>query len=279
MDKGSNYIISSGKVSLYTSHLEVVIEKNDNAPGYVSFKPVLPAGSGASAHTNWCSVLDLETHDILELMKSMIKKKATEAKKLSPLGKLRRIMQDDWPLNNSSKHEYHRVAKLALIDLANTLEIPKFDHQIKSDIRNDSYFGDITLHSTHFHIVISKDFDGKPVRFRTCDARNDHTGHKNHWCTIEDLYNEKVSGSDRAALEENIATSPTIYTMKRLIKNAMNPLKQIVTTHPKNNSNVVVTYDDKKLLIKATYKDNGEEIEMTDAIKLHLQHDIDSFAI
>lgn len=48
------------------------------------------------------------------------------------------------------------------------------------------------------------------------------------------------------------------------------------TTHPKNSFDVTVTFDEDFRLVNATY-DDGEDVELNDVIKSHLQADIDFF--
>lgn len=51
----------------------------------------------------------------------------------------------------------------------------------------------------------------------------------------------------------------------------------ITTSHPKNNSDVTVTFDENHAVIGAVYADNGEEVDITPSIKSHLQADVDKF--
>ena len=53
----------------------------------------------------------------------------------------------------------------------------------------------------------------------------------------------------------------------------MNTLK---TTHPKNNQDVIISFDEELIIISATYTD-GEEVEMTDVVKSHFEQDLFMF--
>ncbi|APE04065.1 hypothetical protein BM526_19030 (plasmid) [Alteromonas mediterranea] len=53
--------------------------------------------------------------------------------------------------------------------------------------------------------------------------------------------------------------------------------KTFETTHPKNSHNVIVEYDANLRLVNATYED-GEDVDLTDVVKAHLQDDINHFA-
>ena len=48
------------------------------------------------------------------------------------------------------------------------------------------------------------------------------------------------------------------------------------TTHPKNGFDVNVTFDEDFRVVGATY-DDGEDIEMNNVIKSHLQADVNHF--
>ena len=50
----------------------------------------------------------------------------------------------------------------------------------------------------------------------------------------------------------------------------------LTTTHPKNSFDVTVEFDEDHRLVNAVY-DDGEDVELTDAVKSHLQDDIDRF--
>ncbi|WP_338853888.1 hypothetical protein WE348_21745 (plasmid) [Alteromonas macleodii] len=49
------------------------------------------------------------------------------------------------------------------------------------------------------------------------------------------------------------------------------------STHPKNIHDIIVEYDADLRLVNATY-DDGEDVELTDSVKSHLQDDINHFA-
>ncbi len=48
------------------------------------------------------------------------------------------------------------------------------------------------------------------------------------------------------------------------------------STHPKNANDVVVEYDEDHRFINAVY-DDGEDVDITPAIKEHFQNDINQF--
>ena len=52
--------------------------------------------------------------------------------------------------------------------------------------------------------------------------------------------------------------------------------KHFQTMHPRNGFDVIVEFDEDKRLVGATYTD-GEDVELTEVVKIHLQSDIDIF--
>ena len=50
----------------------------------------------------------------------------------------------------------------------------------------------------------------------------------------------------------------------------------LTTTHPKNGHDVTVEFDENHRLVNAEY-DDGEDVELTDVVKSHLQDDINHF--
>lgn len=55
-------------------------------------------------------------------------------------------------------------------------------------------------------------------------------------------------------------------------------MKTFITTHPKNNQDVTISFDKDLNIISATYSD-GEAVDMTDSVKSHFNQDVFLFAI
>lgn len=50
-------------------------------------------------------------------------------------------------------------------------------------------------------------------------------------------------------------------------------MKTFTTTHPKNNQDVILSFDEDLNITSATYSD-GEAVDMTDSVKSHFNQDL-----
>jgi hypothetical protein len=81
------------------------------------------------------------------------------------------------------KHDFHKVAKARLTELADALGLTAGDYAIRSNRGGIAVSGEITLHTDTLYVQISQSClgAGHEIMFRACSGRDDYCGKVNHF--------------------------------------------------------------------------------------------------
>jgi len=90
------------------------------------------------------------------------------------------------PADADLKTSFRAATKSVLEDLVLALGLPDGTYDLRWNAGGVAVSGDWTVHTDAFHLIVSVG-DVRPVRYRTCTSRHDHTGGLNRWATAEQL--------------------------------------------------------------------------------------------
>lgn len=94
----------------------------------------------------------------------------------------------DCSYDEVAKKAFHRVARKHLTRVAKALGRAKGEYRLSSNMGGAAVSGEVTLKTKFIHIEVSQFGGGlPPVRIRTCQGMDDHTGGRNHFYDAAEL--------------------------------------------------------------------------------------------
>ena len=121
---------------------------------------------------------------------------------------LSEIMSQDIGYNPELKLAFLNEARRMLRVLAERLGLRPSQYDLRTNEGGVAVSGEVTLHSDHLYIQISQTIPDKGILFRTCDGRQDYSGHQNNFAKVDQLSPNNIDG-----FVEKIAAMSKITTL------------------------------------------------------------------